>query len=110
MTLAARLLRYGVLAYRYGISPVLPAHCRYLPTCSDYALEALGRFGAIRGGFLALRRLMRCHPWGGSGYDPVPPRAQERLAGIGHLWHEGGGCGCTDHVSMTPDTGNRLDE
>jgi putative membrane protein insertion efficiency factor len=51
--------------------------CRFLPTCSDYALEALARHGVVRGGWLAVRRISRCHPWGDSGYDPVPPAAGE---------------------------------
>jgi putative membrane protein insertion efficiency factor len=50
-----------------------PSPCRYLPTCSDYAAEAVDRHGALRGGAMALRRIGRCHPWGGAGYDPVPP-------------------------------------
>ncbi|WP_445376653.1 membrane protein insertion efficiency factor YidD [Niveispirillum fermenti] len=50
-----------------------PPRCRFYPSCSHYALEALSMHGAIRGGWLTLRRLARCHPWGGSGYDPVPP-------------------------------------
>ena len=58
--------------YQTCISPLTPPSCRFTPTCSQYALEALRRHGLLRGGWLALRRLSRCHPWGGSGYDPVP--------------------------------------
>lgn len=58
--------------YRYCISPFTSASCRYTPTCSQYALEALRRYGPLKGSRLALKRLLRCHPWGGSGYDPVP--------------------------------------
>lgn len=58
--------------YRLCISPMLPPGCRYVPSCSQYAIEAVMRHGVIRGGWLALRRIARCHPWGGSGYDPVP--------------------------------------
>ena len=58
--------------YRLLISPVLPASCRYAPSCSEYALEALTRHGIFAGGWYTLKRLGRCHPWGGSGYDPVP--------------------------------------
>ena len=65
-------LRSGVRTYQLLISPLLPPSCRYLPTCSDYAIEAIERHGASQGAVLALRRLARCHPWGGSGYDPVP--------------------------------------
>jgi putative membrane protein insertion efficiency factor len=61
-----------VRGYQLLISPLLAPSCRYLPSCSDYAIEALARHGALRGSVLALRRLCRCHPWGGSGYDPVP--------------------------------------
>ncbi len=59
--------------YRYLISPLLGPRCRYQPTCSAYAVEALQRHGAVRGSVLALRRILRCHPWGGHGWDPVPP-------------------------------------
>lgn len=59
--------------YRLTISPWMPPVCRFQPSCSTYALEAVQRHGGIRGGWLAARRLARCHPWGGSGYDPVPP-------------------------------------
>lgn len=61
-----------VRAYRWGVSPFIIPSCRFAPSCSEYALEALIRFGALRGGYLAVRRILRCHPWGGTGYDPVP--------------------------------------
>ena len=67
-----RLLLLLVRFYQLFISPLTPPSCRYTPTCSAYALEAIGRYGARRGGWLALRRLGRCHPWGGHGHDPVP--------------------------------------
>ena len=72
MTPLAAILRLPVLAWRYGVSPLMPPSCRFEPSCSAYALEALERHGAIQGSALALRRLARCHPWGGHGYDPVP--------------------------------------
>ncbi|HSJ24529.1 MAG TPA: membrane protein insertion efficiency factor YidD [Longimicrobiales bacterium] len=68
----ARLLVLMVRAYQVGISPFLPASCRYQPTCSAYAVEALQKYGSVRGSWLTVRRLLRCHPWGGSGFDPVP--------------------------------------
>ncbi|MDR1764217.1 MAG: membrane protein insertion efficiency factor YidD [Dysgonamonadaceae bacterium] len=61
-----------VYFYRYCISPFTPAMCRYTPTCSEYAVEAIKRYGPIKGVWLATKRILRCHPWGGSGYDPVP--------------------------------------
>jgi hypothetical protein len=61
-----------VRLYQLFLSPLLGVNCRYLPGCSEYAVEALRRHGAWTGGGLALRRLMRCHPWGGRGHDPVP--------------------------------------
>ncbi|MGE0484252.1 MAG: membrane protein insertion efficiency factor YidD [Gammaproteobacteria bacterium] len=61
-----------IQVYRVLVSPLLGPRCRYLPSCSAYALEALETHGVLRGGWLALRRVLRCHPWGGSGYDPVP--------------------------------------
>jgi len=69
-------LRALVLAYRYLISPLLPPTCRFAPTCSAYALEALQQHGAVAGGWLAFRRIARCHPWGRSGFDPVPKSVQ----------------------------------
>ena len=72
-------LRRLVRLYQIFLSPALPPRCRYLPTCSDYAIEALARHGALGGSWLALRRLARCHPWGGSGYDPVPETGRNSL-------------------------------
>lgn len=83
----ARFLILWVRAYQILVSPVIHwvggpgSGCRFLPTCSDYAIEALRHHGALRGSWLALKRICRCHPWGGSGYDPVP------------------GCGCKSSVS-----------
>ena len=65
-------LRKMIRCYQLLVSPLLRPSCRYLPSCSDYAAEAIARHGALVGLGLALRRLARCHPWGGSGYDPVP--------------------------------------
>lgn len=74
--MGAGLLR-GVLlglirGYQLLVSPFLGGNCRYQPSCSEYAREAIARHGALKGGALAVRRIGRCHPWGGSGYDPVP--------------------------------------
>ena len=60
--------------YQFCISPMLPARCRYTPTCSQYAVEALQIHGPFKGSWLAIKRICRCHPWGGHGYDPVPPK------------------------------------
>ena len=61
-----------VLLYQRLISPILPATCRYSPTCSQYTIEALRKHGLFKGGWLAVKRIISCNPWGGSGYDPVP--------------------------------------
>lgn len=61
-----------IRAYQLSLSSILGRRCRFLPTCSDYAQEAIRRHGAGRGSWLALKRVARCHPWGGSGFDPVP--------------------------------------
>ena len=76
ISLPTRFLTYLMLAliafYRTCISPLLPPACRYTPTCSQYAKEAIQKYGPFKGGWLALKRILRCNPWGGSGYDPVP--------------------------------------
>lgn len=71
-TIIAEALILPIKFYRRCISPMTPPSCRFTPTCSQYAIEALRKHGAIKGLYLAIRRILRCHPWGGSGYDPVP--------------------------------------
>ena len=66
------LLLLFIRAYKTLLSPILPPSCRYLPTCSDYGMQAIQKYGPFKGGWLALKRVLRCHPWGGHGYDPVP--------------------------------------
>lgn len=68
----SKLLTNAIRFYQGAISPHFPPACRYTPTCSQYAIEAISKHGAAKGGLLALKRICRCHPWGGSGYDPVP--------------------------------------
>jgi len=69
-----KILILLIKAYRYFISPFLGANCRFYPTCSCYAHQAISRYGALRGGWMALRRLSRCHPWHEGGFDPVPEK------------------------------------
>ncbi len=70
-----RLARVPVHLYRWTLSPFLGRQCRFHPTCSAYALEAIETHGALKGWALALRRILRCHPWAASGFDPVPEKA-----------------------------------
>ena len=71
------VLRGLIRFYQIAISPLIGPRCRYYPTCSQYSLEAIAKHGAVQGTWLAVRRLARCHPWGGFGYDPVPlPQGQ----------------------------------
>jgi hypothetical protein len=67
-----------VYFYRYVISPLTGASCRYQPTCSQYALDSLKLYGAFKGGLLAIKRIGSCHPWGGSGFDPVPEKSDNQ--------------------------------
>ena len=71
-TFWTQLFLWPIYFYMYCITPLTPPSCRFTPTCSEYAVEAIKKYGPLRGGWLALKRLARCHPWGGSGYDPVP--------------------------------------
>ncbi|MEM9239998.1 MAG: membrane protein insertion efficiency factor YidD [Pseudomonadota bacterium] len=93
MSMLARILAWPVKAYRLIGSPWVGHNCRYQPTCSAYALEALEKHGGLKGGWLALRRIARCNPWGGSGHDPVPD--------------VDGGCGCcgSEHALGEDDAG-----
>jgi len=76
--LIIKLLILPVRFYQYFISPLLTRSCRHYPTCSEYAIEALKIHGVIKGSLLAIWRILRCNPWGTSGYDPVPPKALKK--------------------------------
>lgn len=81
------LLRWLVRAYQLGISPFLGQNCRFYPSCSQYALEAIDRHGALKGSWLATRRLCKCHPWHPGGLDPVPEsskKSSSTACGCGH--------------------------
>lgn len=78
--LAIKPFVWCIKLYKNYISPLTPTTCRYQPTCSTYALTALERFGLRKGGWMALKRIGRCHPWGNSGYDPVPKKTNTKEA------------------------------
>jgi putative membrane protein insertion efficiency factor len=83
MSVAGTVLRGFIRAYQLLISPVLPPACRFTPSCSAYAMEAVAKHGAARGSWLAARRVCRCHPWNDGGYDPVPELDAKVTAGRG---------------------------
>ena len=89
----ARSLIYVIQLYRHMISPLRPASCRFMPTCSQYAVDALTEYGAVKGGWLAVVRLLKCGPWHRGGWDPIP----ERRGGE----HES--CAAADEFRMDPD-------
>jgi len=68
----SKIMIGGIRLYQYAISPYLPPSCRYTPSCSAYGIEALKKHGPFKGGWLTIKRIASCNPWGGSGYDPVP--------------------------------------
>ena len=70
--LPANFLIMLIKIYQYTLSPFIGRNCRYTPTCSNYGIEAIRKYGAIKGGWLTIKRVASCNPWGGSGYDPVP--------------------------------------
>jgi hypothetical protein len=78
-----RILTYPFILciriYQQLLSPLFPSTCRYDPTCSHYAIEALKKHGVLEGGWLSLKRIFSCHPWGGKGYDPVPDKNEKKL-------------------------------
>ena len=82
----AAILMAPIRVYRYAISPLLPPACRFYPSCSEYALEAIGTHGPVKGSWLAARRVCRCHPWNPGGVDPVPARASPVLRAGGGRW------------------------
>jgi len=88
-----RLILLALRGYRYFLSPLVGNQCRFAPTCSVYAMEAVERFGAWRGGLLALRRLVRCHPWHQGGWDPVPEPVDVGAATVA-AGTKPQGCGC----------------
>ncbi len=91
MSLASHLLRALIRGYQLLISPLLPpGSCRFTPSCSAYGMEAVTRHGAFKGGLLAAWRVLRCNPWGGSGFDPVPEK-------FGHAHKDGSGCCSSNH-------------
>jgi putative membrane protein insertion efficiency factor len=73
------LLLLPVYFYKYAISPLTPASCRHVPTCSEYAVQAIKIHGPLKGFILATKRISKCHPWGTHGYDPVPPKEKIKV-------------------------------
>lgn len=92
------VLQIVIRGYQLLVSPFFPPCCRYFPSCSNYARQAVARHGPVKGGWLALRRILSCHPWGGLGFDPVPEATSEEknTSGLGlrpdcrHLDHQAG--------------------
>ena len=73
------LLIFIIKAYQFFLSPILKANCRYLPTCSEYSIIAFKKYGLVKGFYYSLKRILKCHPFGGSGYDPVPKKINKEI-------------------------------
>jgi putative membrane protein insertion efficiency factor len=102
--LPARLAAWPILVYRYGISPMIGPRCRFHPTCSAYGLEALERFGLLRGLWLTLTRLVRCHPWHPGGVEPVPEHFEPPARYLGRvLRRPTSACACEPTVDASRD-------
>ncbi|MEG3617160.1 membrane protein insertion efficiency factor YidD [Magnetovibrio sp. PR-2] len=101
MNPVAYILRALVKGYQLVISPVLPASCRYYPTCSSYTLQAIETHGALKGAWMGLKRIGRCHPWNDGGYDPVPgtPEHQDHHKQTHHT-HTHSSCGCAPDANV----------
>nr|VFK42669.1 MAG: putative membrane protein insertion efficiency factor [Candidatus Kentron sp. TC] len=78
-----RVVKFFIRLYQYAVSPFLPPSCRFYPSCSAYALEAVERYGCVRGLWLGARRILRCHPWHPGGFDPVPPLEEKTPSSCG---------------------------
>jgi putative membrane protein insertion efficiency factor len=78
MKLFSYLFIFLVKVYQFTISPLLGSNCRYQPTCSTYTIEAIKEWGPFKGGWMGLKRISKCHPWGGHGWDPVPKKKNEK--------------------------------
>ncbi|KAA0875042.1 membrane protein insertion efficiency factor YidD [Nitrincola tapanii] len=104
MSILRRALSFCLIAlvrfYQYVISPVLPPSCRYYPTCSSYMIEAIQVHGALKGGYLGIRRLLRCHPWHEGGVDLVPPKS----CGCASVQTQAGVPACSNQTSDQTDT------
>jgi len=96
-----QLLLLALRGYRFFLSPFIGNQCRFAPTCSVYAMEAIERFGAARGGMLAVRRLARCHPWHAGGWDPVPGDEGPTAAGAAAV-AAARECACQSEAASRP--------
>jgi uncharacterized protein len=106
---AGKLVTLGMLrAYKWAISPLFPPSCRYVPTCSEYAMEAVERFGAVRGMLMAAARLLRCHPFARGGYDPVVSDGKRHTSGVKARTHFRGVDGTSGTPALPGSTGARF--
>jgi hypothetical protein len=82
MPIARNAVLFLLRAYKWAVSPLFPPSCRYVPTCSEYAMEAVERYGVRRGGYMAIARILRCHPFVKGGYDPVVQRGRQQVSAV----------------------------